>query len=122
MMRKSDFAWFELKGDHQLPFGTKTGLYGWMFEGDTLMVVDNGTVTDRIDLTEHVANHPSMQPQFVEAQTALQIPPVSLSYVTEAPGNGSPWGWPLGVALTLSVGLLAVVVSQRKSRAKASSS
>ena len=114
MMRKSDFAWFELKGDHQLPFGTKTGLYGWMFEGDTLMVVDNGTVTDRIDLTEHVANHQSMQPQFVEAQTALQIPPVSLSYVTEAPGNGSPWGWPLGVALVLTGGLLAVVVSQRK--------
>ena len=74
MMRKSDFAWFELKADYQLPFGDKNGLYGWMFEGDTLMVVNEGKVTGTIDLTAHVAKHKSEQPQFVEARSELVLP------------------------------------------------
>ena len=118
MMRKSDFAWFELKADYQLPFGDKNGLYGWMFEGDTLMVVNEGKVTGTIDLTAHVAKHKSEQPQFVEARSELVLPPIKLDYTKEVPVDSTPWGWPIAV---LALGLVFATLALRKKRSEAES-
>ena len=116
MLRKSDFEWFELKADHQLPFGGKNGLYGWMFQGDTLMVVDEGKVAQVIDLTDHVEQFKSEQPQFVEARSNLLIPPVKLDFTKEVPVEGTPWGLPAAAA---ALALLVAALAMRKKRGEA---
>jgi signal transduction histidine kinase/CheY-like chemotaxis protein len=118
MMRKSDFAWFELKADYQLPFGDKNGLYGWMFQGDSLMVVNEGTIAEVIDLTAHVDKYKSEQPQFVEARNELVLPPIQLDYTKEVPVDSTPWGWPVAV---VAVGLVFATLALRKKRGEAES-
>lgn len=118
MMRKSDFAWFELKADYQLPFGDKNGLYGWMFEGDSLMVVNEGQVAEVIDLTEHVMKHKSEQPQFVEARNDLVLSPIQLDYTKEVPVDSTPWGWPVAI---VAIGLVFATLALRKKRGEAES-
>ena|GEM_PF-452849 len=118
MMRKSDFAWFELKADYQLPFGDKNGLYGWMFQGDSLMVVNEGSVAEVIDLTAHVEKYKSEQPQFVEARSELVLPPIQLDYTKEVPVDSTPWGWPVAF---VAVGLVFATLALRKKRGEAES-
>ena len=117
MMRKSDFAWFELKADHQLPFGSKTGLYGWMFRGDTLLVVDNGVVAQEVDLNVHLDMYQSEQPQLVEARNNLLLSPVQLDFTKEVPIEGVPWGPPVALAAVVLL-VLALLQRQKKGAAE----
>lgn len=110
MMRKSDFAWFELKADHQLPFGGKTGLYGWMFRGDTLLVVNEGVVEQALDLNVHLDMYQSEQPQLVEARHDLLLKPFQLDFTKEIPVEGPPWGPPAAAA---ALAFLVLFILQR---------
>ena len=101
MLRKSTFDWVKLKRDHWLPMPERIGLYGWMIDGDSLMVVQDAEVVASIDLNKHAQLH-----RLTSGRGASNGPllwePQKPEYKFALTETRTPWEW-------IALGFLALI-------------
>ena len=99
-LHKETMEWYGLDSDRSLPFGPKQGLYGWMVNGDSLAVINNGTVYKDIDLNAHMASFRADEPEAFAANSNFLLAPYQ-------PSEGiSWWVWALMIVGSLALGTI----------------
>ena len=105
-LHKETMEWYGLDSDRSLPFGPKQGLYGWMVNGDSLAVINNGTVYKDIDLNAHMDSFRADEPEAFAANSNFLLAPYQ-------PSEGiSWWVWTLMIVGSLALG--TVIWFQRR--------
>ena len=110
MLRKSTFDWVKLKRDHWLPMPERIGLYGWMIDGDSLMVVQDAEVVASIDLNKHAQLH-RLTSDRGASNAPLLWEPQKPKYKFALTEIRTPWEW---IALGF-LALIGIVVWSRQS-------
>lgn len=104
VLHKERLEYIRLDNAHQLPFGSQRGLHGWMMEGDTLMVVDQGEITQTIDLNAFIAAHQSPHLELERKDHALLLKPKAK--ITSV--NEEQLISPEGIALLVLISLIII--------------
>jgi len=110
LLNKSSREWYFLKQDHPLPLGPQTGLNGWMFRGDSLLVVADGVVVNRLDISDHVAAYETTQEELLQRKSQLFVPPKT--HTVESAAIHPGWMWAILISMTAL--LTGLVVRSRK--------
>lgn len=101
LIHKETWEFIQLQRDHELPFGDKKGLYGWLLKEDSLFVVSDAVVTHAIDLDEHVRLYEDFKPDVQAQKDQLLLPPIE-QYLFTNRSSRTPWEW-------IALGFLALI-------------
>ena len=102
LLNKANWEYIQLQRDHELPFGSKSGLYGWLIKGDTILVIGDGQVEEIVDLNAHVDRFEDMKPDVQDQKENFLLEPRKAQFVFTNNNPSPPWEW-------LAIGLLALV-------------